>query len=378
MKTYGEELDLLKSAGADPMELVSKDGNSRVMIVPRWQGRVMTSTATGKEGTGYGWINHEYIASGAVSPQFNPYGGEERFWIGPEGGPFSWFFRKGVPQTYENWMVPAAIDTAPLSVSSRGLRDVTFAGEWHLTNASGVEFAIGAGREVTLLKEGELSELLGTPIAARLKAIAYRTDNTLTNLGTSPWTKRTGMPSVWILGMFPPNPSTTVFIPYDRSYPGTPVKDDYFGKIPSDRLTVENGVIYFRIDGKFRSKLGLPSGSASGICGSYDSENKVLNILKHSVPENGCDYVNSQWGEQEDHFHGDVINSYNDGPTETGAVMGPFYEVETSSPAAALKPGESLTHTQHTIHIQGDEEELAAIALKVFGVRLSEVTAKFR
>ncbi|MCQ2149831.1 MAG: hypothetical protein MJY45_05740, partial [Bacteroidales bacterium] len=72
-----------------------------------------------------------------------------------------------------------------------------------------------------------------------------------------------------------------------------------------------------------------------------------------------------------------VINSYNDGPTETGVVMGPFYEIETSSPAADLYPGESLTHTQYTIHIEGDESGLAAIADKVFGVSLNKVATAF-
>ena len=89
------------------------------------------------------------------------------------------------------------------------------------------------------------------------------------------------------------------------------------------------------------------------------------------------DYVNGQWGPQEDPFSGDVINSYNDGPTETGFVQGPFYEVETSSPGAALKSGESLTHVQYTIHIQGDKKQLAEIASTVFGVDLAKVAEMF-
>lgn len=36
--------------------------------------------------------------------------------------------------------------------------------------------------------------------------------------------------------------------------------------------------------------------------------------------------------------------------------LGPFYELETSSPAAALNPGESLRHIQRTIHIKGPEK----------------------
>ena len=103
-----------------------------------------------------------------------------------------------------------------------------------------------------------------------------------------------------------------------------------------------------------------------------------MNILKFNIPEGDADYVNGQWGDQEDPFCGDVINSYNDGPTETGYVQGPFYEIETSSPGAALAPGQSLTHTQYTIHIEGDENDLAQIAKAVFGADLNEISKAFK
>ena len=137
-------------------------------------------------------------------------------------------------------------------------------------------------------------------------------------------------------------------------------------------------MFYFKIDGEYRSKIGLPAGSAKDICGSYDYDKGVLNILKYTVPGGDVDYVNGQWGHQDNAFGGDVINSYNDGPTETGFVQGPFYEIETSSPGAALAPGESLTHVQYTIHIQGDKEKLAAVAREVFGVELDKVAAMFQ
>lgn len=71
-----------------------------------------------------------------------------------------------------------------------------------------------------------------------------------------------------------------------------------------------------------------------------------------------------QWGVQEDPFAGDVINSYNDGPVEDGSIMGPFYEIETSSPGAELIPGASLVHIQKVVHIQGKDEQLAPIVQK--------------
>ena len=68
-----------------------------------------------------------------------------------------------------------------------------------------------------------------------------------------------------------------------------------------------------------------------------------------TLPGKG-EYVNSKWEIQKDPFSGDAINSYNDGPVN-GSQMGKWYEIESSSPAAALKSNESLTHYHRTIHI---------------------------
>lgn len=375
MGTYGYDVAYFAKHGIGIVELV--DGRSKVMVIPAWQGRVQTSTTDGNEGTSYGWTNFRFIDEGKVSPQFNPYGGEERFWIGPEGGPFSWYFKKGAEQVYENWKVPSFIDTDAYDVVSKDDKSIVLAKEFEAENASGTLFRIGVNRRVALVSACELEELLGAQIPSSVKSLAYKTENTLENKGDFAWTKQTGMPSVWLLGTFNPTPTTTVFIPCEKEFKGRRINDEYFGKVPSERLIYDDGVFYFKIDGQYRSKIGLPRGSAKDICGSYDAAAGVLNILKYTVPQGDVDYVNGQWGHQDNPFGGDVINSYNDGPTETGYVQGPFYEIETSSPGAALAPGETLTHTQYTIHIQGSPEELEAIALKVFGVSLEKVAGIF-
>lgn len=377
MGTYGQDLEFFASRNIGVIELLGKDGEARVLLVPAFQGRVMTSTTEGPGGQSFGWINRKAVSEGFVNPRFNPFGGEERFWIGPEGGPFSWYFKHGEEQVFANWDVPAFIDSEPFEVESATPDEAIFTKETTLWNASGNEFHIGVRRVVKLLTDNEIAADLGVSLPPSVRVVAYSTANTLVNLGPAPWTKETGMPSVWLLGMYPPTPSTVVFIPYDKSCSGRIVKDDYFGALPPGRLIVRDGMVYFKIDGKLRSKIGLPAGSAKDICGSHDPVAGTLTILKYTLPEGDCDYVNSQWGPQDDPFHGDVINSYNDGPTETGEIMGPFYEIETSSPAAALAPGQTLTHTQRTYHFQGAPEDLQTIARTVFGADLNEVASAF-
>src|SRR5579862_6406968 len=61
-----------------------RTSNARIAICPALQGRVMTSAAAGEGGLSYGWINRDLIASGEKRPHINAYGGEDRFWLGPE------------------------------------------------------------------------------------------------------------------------------------------------------------------------------------------------------------------------------------------------------------------------------------------------------
>lgn len=369
---YGSDKNFFKEHNIETVELATSDGKSRVLLVPAWQGRVMTSTTGGDNGRSYGWINYKFIASGEVNPQFNSFGGEERFWIGPEGGPFSWFFKPGEEQIYANWLVPKVIDTEAFELIVSSSDSAVLKRRAILENASGNTFEMGLSRTVRIEDPSAVLGLDGG-LPAGINALAYSTSNSITNEGQTNWEKVSGMPSVWLLGCFTPSPTTTVFIPYNRDCKGRIVKDDYFGELPNDRISVRDGFVFFKIDGAFRSKIGLPQDSATGLVGSYDSANRVLNILKYNRQEGPCDYINSQWGVQNDNFGGDVVNSYNDGPTETGTIMGPFYEIETSSPAANLAPGQTLTHTQYTIHMEGDSKALDAVARKVFGISLQDI-----
>jgi hypothetical protein len=378
MESYAYDAQFLKDNGIEYTELVSADGNSRVLIVPAWQGRVMTTSASGNEGSSYGWINYRFILEGRTSPQFNPVGGEERFWLGPEGGPFSLYFKQGQEQVYDNWVVPAVLDTEAFTIKSQDKSSIHFAKDACLINAAGTTFDIHIDRTVSLMDAAEVAADFGIQLSRDMKIVAYKSDNKITNTGNNAWTKEGGLVSVWMLSMFNPTPTTTVFIPYKEDAAGAIVNDEYFGKIPTDRLIKENGIIYFKIDGKYRSKLGLPASRATNLCGSYDSSKGVLTILWCSLPDTPSAYVNGQWGPQEDPFAGDVINSYNDGPVEDGSIMGPFYEIETSSPGAELAPGASLVHTQKVIHIQGEDGQLAPIVQQLFGADLNVIKTKFQ
>lgn len=376
--TFGYDLNFLKAHNVDFVELKDPASKASLIVIPGLQGRVMTSSATGNDGKSFGWINYKFFEAGKVSDQFNPYGGEERFWLGPEGGPYSIFFPEGKEQVFENWKVPAVLDTEPFEVEKTDSQYIVLTKNAVLKNASGTEFKIGIKRSVHILSRDSTAALFGVKIPESLSVVGYQSENTLTNTGDAAWTKSKGLLSVWMLCMFNPSPTTTVFIPYKTEGSGVVVHDDYFGKVPADRLIVDNGTVFFKIDGKLRSKIGLPPEHAKGICGSYDSEQHVLTLLSCSVPDKPKDYVNSLWGKQDNPYKGDMINSYNDGPVADGSIMGPFYEIETSSPAADLAAGQSLTHVERIVHIQGNPNDLSGIVKDLFGLKLDDIATKFQ
>ena len=212
-----------------------------------------------------------------------------------------------------------------------------------------------------------------------IQCVAYESDNRLTNRGEQAWTPETGLPSIWLLGMYNPSPQTTVVIPFkagDESQLGPRVNDTYFGKVPAEYLSVEDDVLFFRGDGTRRGKIGITPQRSKGIAGSYDADGKVLTIVMYNVQDAPHGFVNSMWEHQKNPYEGDVINSYNDGSPAPGEPpLGPFYELETSSPAAALKPGEAMKHVQQTLHLHGPEDALDPIAERLLGVRLHEIKA---
>jgi hypothetical protein len=356
--------------------LTDRDGVALVAVNPDLQGRVMTSTAGGPDGPSFGWINREVLASRENNVHMNAFGGEDRVWLGPEGGQFSIFFKPGEPFDLEHWFTPPPINEGAFEVVLRTPDSITFQKTLRLLNYSGTAFDLKIDRSVGLLGAPDM-EALGITVPDGVRAVAFRSDNRITNTGTNPWVKDTGLLSVWILGMFNPSPRTTIVIPFKpgpEAELGPVVNDAYFGKVPADKLVVGDGVLFFSGDGTCRSKIGISPRRALPFAGSYDASAGVLTIVHLTLPEGPADYVNSMWRIQEDPYAGDVVNSYNDGPASPGAKpMGPFYELESSSPAAALAPGESLSHAHTTMHFQGDERALDAVARRILGVGIEEI-----
>ena len=342
----------------------------------KYQGRVMTS-AVARDGASLGYINRSFIAAGKTGTRFDNTGGEDRFWLGPEGGQFGLYFTRGKPFELANWQAPAALQEGPWDVAEKSPTSVTFTHSVKLYNYSGTEFELDIKRTVRVLTSSEiLSRLSGVPGLGAVKWVGFETVNQITNKGKKAWTKNEGQLSIWILGMFNPAPDASVVVPFVRQAQGEIVNDRYFGVVPSERLHVfaDQGFLTFRGDGLFRSKIGLGPARAKPWLGSYCESASLLTLIDYDKPEGAKDYVNGMWEKQQEPYAGDVVNSYNDGPLEPGkASLGGFYEMESSSPAAALAPGKSITHVRRTLHFVGKRADLEPLAKAALGVSLERV-----
>jgi hypothetical protein len=376
MRKFSDDVEFLSKHG--PIKVLESPSGGRIALSGKYQGRVMTS-AVEATGASLGFVNRSFIEQGKTGTAFDNYGGEDRFWLGPEGGQYALYFAPGKPFEFANWQTPRGLQEGEwLTKEGATATSVTFVRSLDVSNYVSTAFKLDVERKVSIAADEQAEQALGLEIPKDVKWVGFATENRVTNQGKKAWMENKGLPSIWILGMFTPAPGTRVIAPFEKDGKGEIVNDRYFGKVPPDRLLVnqEKGFVLFECDGRLRSKIGLGPERAKSVIGSYSAEGKLLTIVRYTKPAGAKRYVNNLWEVSKQPYGGDVNNAYNDGPVEPGKPsLGGFYELESSSPAAALAPGASITHVHETYHFSGPREALDAISVKVLGVSLADVEA---
>ncbi len=375
--TFGYDLNFLKAKDS-VVVLKSDDGKGQVIISPKYQAKIFTSTADGLNGKSFGWIKYETFDAKQPDAHMNAYGGEDRLWLGPEGGRFSLFFKPGTKMEFDNWHTPPAINNESWDLVSSSGKKASLTKNTSIQNYAGTTLSIKLQRDVEILEPAAIKQLLEIDdLDSSVKSVGFTTENTIINSGTNTWDKIAGAPCLWSLDMFTPSPKTVIIVPYKQDAIGKVATTNYFGEIPKDRIAYNNGTLLFKADGKSRGKLGIPPNRAKNRLGSYDEANHVLTIVLFDLDDKG-NYLNQEWKPDTAPFTGDAVNAYNDGPLANGSQMGPFYELESVSPAAFLKSGEKLSHKHSVFHFMGDINALDKIALKTLGYSLRDKNTAFK
>lgn len=376
-RDFGHDVKFLKQYDS-VIILTSDDKNAQVVISPKYQAKVFTSTAGGINGKSFGWINYKAFTA-PVDIHMNGFGGENRFWLGPEGGKFSLFFQQGKKMEFENWKTPEPFDIGAWTVVKKSHGFVLMKKDMQLKNYAGTDLTLTAKRNISILDREEIGRKTGITLSDSVKAVGYLAANSITNTGNFEWTEKTGMPCIWMLDMLTPSSKTIIAIPYRQDVPDTTIKvatTNYFGEIPTERIRIKNGVVLFLADGKSRGKLGINPQRAKPVAGSYDATNGVLTITLFDL-DPSAKYLNQEWTTTKAAFSGDAVNAYNDGPLADGTQMGPFLELESVSPAAFLKPGETLNHNHYVFHFMGSKKSLEEISKKLLGISPGDIEAAF-
>ncbi|WP_298707681.1 DUF6786 family protein [Chitinophaga sp.] len=355
---FAADIDFLR-AFTSPAVLKDSTSKSAIAIVAGWQGRVMSSTVA-DDGRSFGFLNYGTIENGKQF-HFSTFGGEDRLLFGPLPDSTALVPNDSLPAT----PLPDPLRDSVLLrqvPSAKGV--ITLEGDALLPNSKNNPLNAHITRTITLLSRRDLHNYLGADIHRSVHAVGFHSDNILLNTGTQRWDTSHGTTAIRIRGMFAAGPQSVGIIPLRKGgkvHTGT--------EIPKERFLVKNNVAFFRADGNFEMELGVQQASALNFMGIYDPERKLLTVIQFTLPRNPALYL----GATATDTRAEVLTIRNNGPENTVA-RGRFVEVQSTSPAALLKPKGRMQHFHRTIHLEGSEKHLGDITKKIFGVNLKEIT----
>jgi len=376
---FSQAVDLIASTGSAMILLKHPSSSAALAVAPGLVGRVMCSTFDAKAGKANAWINKKALEKGKVDPVFNNFGGEERFWFAPEGGPFGLMFGQK-KSTFENYAVQDGMSTLGYHVAGSDSRSVSMEADMTLRNANETQFSLRVERRISLIEFCPYASEIPGPV----ELIAFQSENVVTNVGTLPWSRKGGTLSMWCLGQFVEHPRLSVVVPFRSTVgepPSPPTVDEYFkdfcigGTFPADRRVNFDECVVLKADGKVRGKIGMKRERATGRLGSYNPNDDHLIIVDHDFyPE--LDYATGYWRAYSgDAFDGDALSVYIDGPEEVGGPDGLSYELETMSPALFLRPGESFGYRNRTFHLRARREAIEKVSKRFLKADIAQIDA---
>lgn len=366
--TFKQDLDILKR---HYQPIILSNGDSKLAILGELQGRVMSSTAQGDDAEPIGWFNREAIAKSNKHENNAVLGGADRLWFGPEAGPFGIFVAPENPLTTDYIHVPDAMSSQPYKLVSSDDTQAIFKQRSSILNHSKATLTFDIERTITLLSKDDIEQSLSLSLDKSISVVAYSAKATMTNRSEHDWHYETGVLSLWNLGAFAPSDRNVAIIPTRK-----PLKEVtfYFSDIADSHTRIKGNNVFYLADGHYMNKIGIPPGYTLPFMGSYDPERNLLTVIYFNFSSDyEGQYVNYVWGQPDKPYGGDVTHIFNDGD-----YFGPFFELESSSSAKALKVGESQKHFHNTYHFIGEPSALDKITMALFNVTTEQMTLVFK
>lgn len=355
------------------------NGDQTLVLLSELQGRVMTGSQSGYHGESIGWFNrakleetsalanHESRISAGIDGSI---GGAERTWFGPDGGTYSLFFDKHAARLPDNIRPPAAVNVTPYQLTYRTDSSATFEQTVSFNNHIGFDFVAKVERSVRIIAQNEVEALIGINLPKSVRRLTYTSQTKVTNLNESSWNADTGLFSIWSLAMLAPD--AIAVIPLKR-----PIKEratSYFSSTSVSRQKVTDKAVFYLADANRMDKIGVPVVNSTAWVGSYHPKRQLLTLTKlNPHPDPNSSYVSAVWADDAPALDGESHNIFNDGPQQNGKPFGPFFELESSSPALKLKPNEAHIHNYSVLHFSGPISELTKISESVIKLSIEEL-----
>ena len=202
----------------------------------------------------------------------NVFGGEDRFWLGPEGGQYALYFKPGDPFDLPHWQTPAPFDWEPWDIADQSAGHVRFQKRMSLVNYSERRSTSTSTARCGCWAAPTPPACWGrcpTPSAGRLRVRQHRDQR-----------RRTAVDA-----------EARARVDLDpRAVPARRRDDDrhpFAAALTSrwadrQRCLLRQGpersapatadAILFKADGRYRSKIGLSPARTLGVAGSYDAD----------------------------------------------------------------------------------------------------------
>ena len=379
-----EVLRFLEQTGNEEVLLTGEGQNKVVVVAPSLGGRVLCTGFEGVEGDTDSYILEDKIKKGAAptgrGAVWSNFGGEERFWLAPEGGKFALFFREGEEQAIANYLIPNSLNSARFGVTAKAEdgTSVTFAAPIQLTNSRGMRFDFQVKRKIEVLQSCPYALGYGD----KLDFVGFESKSWVKNGGRAALSRQTGAVAVWTLGQYPVKDHTVIIVPFrpgPNSELGKPLNTQYFktdvvditkvpkGRSYNDYWTVKDNYALIKANGSIGTKIEMWPQRALGRIASIDLASFSLTIVEFRMYPR-LDYLASYWLPYSgDPFQGAAISIFVLGK---GAGIPLFYELETLSPALFLHPSEEYCHISRTYHLRGEKVSIGEILGRHFNVDL--------
>ena len=331
--SYHDALDYLAQK-TTVIELYDQFGG-RVAVSPEWNGRVLTSTCDGLDGDSFGCVNVQAIDI----DRFEDFGGEDLWTISPLVHSF------GIENIKEH-----------KAVLQRTLQ---------MNDANGAHVEFHLSRSISLLSRQKIGDLFGDAVADALEledvsAVGFRSENTVRSQEKAHIASRQR-------GMFNASPHTFVIVstpPDDFASEPFPAEIDYLGGSPHGRIRHLPQTLLIRADGHGQCQTTIPFSVAPPIFGAVELRFGTLTLWAFDLPDNSEE---------------DVVRIYNSGRPHTNELdWSEYYEMNCFSAAQRLRPEDSLTYRQYTIHINADNDTLDHLIRQIFDVSLAKFPKDIR